>query len=182
MRKANNSTSPPKSKQQLIINIIFICAIIGLFTQNMLARNRTAYIDANKVINGYKDIVVAKKEFQKKVELYKERMDTLTGHVKLDMLNMEKFRNDKVQLQHYQDSAKFHKKQAFDYQEAMKQSLKQEESTMTSAALKKLNIFLKDYGKEKGYDMILIANNSGTIAYAKEGYDISDDVLKEINK
>jgi outer membrane protein len=182
VKKTNTQPNSPKNKQQLIINIIFICAIIGSFTQNMLWHRKTAYIDSNKVISGYKEIATAKKEFQKKVELYKERMDTLTGHVKLDMLNMEKFRNDKVQFQHYRDSSQFHNKQVYNYQKAMQQSLQEEEAKLSKVALEKLNVFLKTYGKEHGYDMIFIANNSGTIAYAKDGYDISDDVLKEINK
>lgn len=167
---------------QLLLNLLFIGLITYLFIQNIFYKNKTAYIDSNKVYSGYKGILIAKKEFEKKVELYKTRIDTLSGRVKMDMLNMEKFGSSPAMYALYRDSASIHKKQLYDYQQAINQSLKDEEAKLTKSSLLKLNAFLKEYGKKNGYDIILIANNSGTIAYAKDKYDITDDVLKDINK
>lgn len=176
--------TPQKSpiNLQIHLNFLFLGLICFLLFQNYFHRNKTAYIDSNKVYSGYKGIVIAKKEFEKKVELYKTRIDTLSGRVKLDMLNMEKFRSSQGLYALYRDSIGIHKKQLYDYQSAINQSLKEEEAKLTKTALMKLNTFLKEYGKKNGYDMILIANNSGTIAYAKDQYDITEDVLKDINK
>ncbi|MBS7566481.1 OmpH family outer membrane protein [Mucilaginibacter sp. Bleaf8] len=154
------------------------CSLLVHFFFN----KKIAYIDSNKILNGYKEMQIAKKEFERETELYKERLDTLAGRVKVDFLNMEKARNNKVILQQYTDSLNLHKKQYKDYQMAISGSLREKEAALTQAALTKLNQFLKEYGKREGYDMILIANNSGTIAYAKDEFDITEIVLKEINQ
>lgn len=162
--------------------VLFVIVLIYLVLQQTLYRQKIAYIDSNKVFNGYKGIELAKAQFQKKENLYKQRMDTLTGRIKMDFMNMEKFRKDPSKYKHYVDSAEYDKKQYKDYGQAMQQSLKEEEGKLTQNAVEKLNAFLKDYGKGKNYDLILIANSTGTIAYAKEKYDITDEVLKEINR
>jgi outer membrane protein len=38
------------------------------------------------------------------------------------------------------------------------------------------------YGKQHNYKIILIANQSGTIAYAREGLDITPEVIEGLNK
>jgi hypothetical protein len=43
--------------------------------------------------------------------------------------------------------------------------------------LAEINTYIKQYGKEKGYDFILGATDNGNIVYAAEGKDITDDVL-----
>ncbi|MBB6499352.1 Skp family chaperone for outer membrane proteins [Pedobacter cryoconitis] len=97
-------------------------------------------------------------------------------------MKIEKFRSNKAIAQQYVDSVKYHKKQLSDYQQSMNASLKTEEGKLTQSAIEKLNQFLKQYGKEKNYDIIFIANNTGTIAYANDKYDITDEILKEINR
>ena len=41
--------------------------------------------------------------------------------------------------------------------------------------------FIKDYGKKKGYDYIYGTGDAATVLYAKDNYDITKDVLKELN-
>ena len=168
--------------RQFVLNILFICIIGYLLASQMFFKSKTAYIDSNKIYQNYKGILIAKSAFQKRVDLYKERVDTLSGRVKLDMMKIEKFRSNKAISQQYVDSVKYHKKQLFDYQQSMNASLKADEGKLAQAAIEKLNQFLKRYGKEKNYDIIFIANNTGTIAYANEKYDITDEILKEINQ
>ena len=43
-----------------------------------------------------------------------------------------------------------------------------------------LNSFIRDYGKEHGYDMIWGATSSGNIVYAREAVNLTEDVLKYI--
>ncbi|WP_184624078.1 OmpH family outer membrane protein [Pedobacter cryoconitis] len=168
--------------RQVVLNVLFTCTIVYLLLLQLVFKTRTAYIDSNKIYQNYKGILIAKTEFQKKVDLYRERMDTLSGRVKLDIMKIEKFRSNKAIAQQYVDSVKYHKKQLSDYQQSMNASLKTEEGKLTQSAIEKLNQFLKQYGKEKNYDIIFIANNTGTIAYANDKYDITDEILKEINR
>ena len=48
--------------------------------------------------------------------------------------------------------------------------------------LKKVNHYLKEYGKSKQYDFILGANESGSIVYATPAKDLTNDVLAGLNQ
>ena len=41
--------------------------------------------------------------------------------------------------------------------------------------------FLKEYNKEKGYNLILSTTLGGTVFYAEDGFDITQDILKQLN-
>ena len=44
-----------------------------------------------------------------------------------------------------------------------------------------INDFVKEYGEQKGYRIIFGATGGGTIMYAQEGSDLTDEVLEELN-
>jgi len=165
-----------------IYNAVVGLCLIFLVVQYFKGRRNIAYIDSARIYNGYKGIKLAKKEFETKVEFYKSRTDTLNARVKISMMNVERAKNDRGSQIKLIDSVKFYKKQLNDYQLAMNESLREEESKLTQKAMTKLNEFLKEYGESHGYEMILIASPSGTIAYAKDKYDITDKVLEAANE
>lgn len=47
---------------------------------------------------------------------------------------------------------------------------------------KQFNQYMNDFGKEKGYDVILGATGDGGIMYANETIDVTEDALKFINE
>ena len=46
----------------------------------------------------------------------------------------------------------------------------------------KLNPLINKYGKEKGIDMLIGANGMGTVLYASESKDITEDLIKYVNE
>lgn len=72
-------------------------------------------------------------------------------------------------------------KQLSDYQRGIQDNAKQEDGKLTQTVVAQINAFLTKYGKDHNYKMILIANQSGTIAYAREGLDITSTVIEELN-
>ncbi len=51
----------------------------------------------------------------------------------------------------------------------------------TKPILKKINLLLEEIGKNEQFDFIFDAT-SGGLVYAKEAYDLSDRIIKELNK
>lgn len=45
-----------------------------------------------------------------------------------------------------------------------------------------INQYVQDYGREKGYDMIWGGNGTGSLMYGKASLDVSDDVVRYINR
>jgi len=47
--------------------------------------------------------------------------------------------------------------------------------------VKNVKKFIKDYGKEKGYDYIYGTGEAASILYAKDNYDITKEIVKLLN-
>ena len=75
----------------------------------------------------------------------------------------------------------------------MQQSLATREQALTEQLLKeqdefnkdlksKLDQFLEEYNKDKGYDFIFTYTESGAILYANDALDITQDIIDGMNK
>ena len=67
-------------------------------------------------------------------------------------------------------------------QNALLQQLQQEGAVLKDTLISEVKKFIKDYGKKKGYDYIYGTGDAATILYAKDYYDITKEVLKELNE
>lgn len=70
--------------------------------------------------------------------------------------------------------------------EAMKQKLANEFSSefgdRNDSVVSKMKKYIRDYGKKKGYDYIFTTADVSSIMYAKDGYNITDEILKALNE
>ena len=66
-------------------------------------------------------------------------------------------------------------------QNALLQQLQQEGAVLKDTLISEVKQFIKSYGKKKGYDYVYGTGDAATILYAKDQYDITKDVLKELN-
>ena len=66
---------------------------------------------------------------------------------------------------------------------ARKYALREQELTekYTVDLWQQINGYVDDYGKEKGYDFIFGATGNGSLMYAREAYDITDEIIDYIN-
>lgn len=67
-------------------------------------------------------------------------------------------------------------------QNALLQQLQQEGAVLKDTLISEVKQFIKSYGKKKGYDYVYGTGDAATILYAKDQYDITKDVLKELNE
>lgn len=67
-------------------------------------------------------------------------------------------------------------------QNALLQQLQQEGAVLKDTLISEVKQFIKTYGKKKGYDYVYGTGDAATILYAKDQYDITKDVLKELNE
>jgi len=142
------------------------------------------YIDTEKLMKEYKESV----DFESKFKSMSERMQNeLEG-------DMKKFQNDVMDLQKnaqskgmewaQQREAELGKRQQTLAQKEQNYMKKfQEESAVERDSLvSKMKTFIKTYGAEKGYDYVLGTGDASTVLYAKEGSDITEEVLKLMNE
>ena len=67
-----------------------------------------------------------------------------------------------------------------------KQKFEQDQEQLTAdynnQIVSQINQYVKEFGKENAYDVIIGSNGDGTVMYGKEEMDITDEVLNFINQ
>jgi outer membrane protein len=169
---------------QKTLNILFIITIISMVVYLFFQKNeKIAYVDSTKILNDFKGAEEAKKAYTNKTKIWQSNIDSLTNEIQSAI---KKYEKDLATMStKEQDLSKQilgnKQKQLIDYQKAIQENARQEDAKLTQSVVSQINSFLTKYGKEHNYKLILIANQSGTIAYAKEGLDVTKDVLDELN-
>jgi len=166
-----------------IYHIVIAISVIFLLFSLIFRNEKIAYVDSGKILNEYKGSVTAKKAFQSKATVWQGNIDTLTNEVKKSIQEYEKTlatmspKEQSLAKQLIQTK----QKELADYQRACQANAKQEDGKLTQTIVSQINSFLLDYGKKHNYKLILIANQSGTIAYARDGLDITTEVIADLN-
>lgn len=165
----------------ILNTVILVCFITY---QVFFKDQRIVYVDSNKLINAYIGMVDARKTYQQKAVVWKANIDTLTNEVKALIMNYEresaKMTTKERSLS--QELIRTKQNQLNQYQQAMNTQAQQEDAKMTGEVLTQINAYVKKYGESKGYNIIVAATEYGNLAYADEGLDITDEVLKGLNE
>ncbi len=103
--------------------------------------------------------------FQEKVEDYQRKVGSMTPQMRQQM--EQKLGQEQQQIQGQQQQAS-----------AMLQQLSQEGLGVLT---KKVDSFVAEYAKDKGYTMVLGTNGKGTVMYADEKLNITEPVLEKLN-
>lgn len=144
---------------------------------------KSAYIDTEKLMKEYQESI----DFEAKYEAMSNRMK---NELESDM---KKFQRDVEDLQKNAQSkgmewaqnrqAELERRQrtlAEKEQNYMKK-FQEEGSVERDSMVSKMKRFIKDYGKEKGLDYVFGTGDAATVLYAKEGFDITEEVVKLMN-
>ena len=145
---------------------------------------KTAYIDTAEIIEKYEKFKDEDAKFNVKSE---ELGRPLEAKVRAFQAEAQSFRQNaqaKGPQWAQQKGAELQQReqQLGIEQNALIQQLQQEGAVLKDSLISEVKKFIKDYGKKKGYDYIYGTGDAATILYAKDGYDITKDVLKELNE
>jgi outer membrane protein len=171
----------------LLISALCILIILNVFLTIKVFNNdkpKIAFVKSSQLVAQYNGFLTATKSFQSKSAIWQANMDTLKKELQVEVA---KFENSKPGLSQKEKELSLEvisgkQQQLRQYQEGIQQRAQQEDQVMTQQVLAEVNAFVNEYAKKNGYDLILGANESGNIVYAEDIYDITEDVLKELNK
>lgn len=147
-------------------------------------RRKVVYVDTNVLMSKYQGMIDARAEFEKKAVAWQANMDTLIRNFQEELKSYEKERSRMTAREKELKEELLSNRQAQvnQYREAMAMKAREEEQKMTQTVLNGVNDFVKEYGKSKGYRYILGANGSGSLIYAKDAYNITEDLLRSLNE
>ncbi len=146
-------------------------------------KQKTGFVNTEKVVKEYKDMTTAQDkygkmndnlmaELQKKAQAYQTEVQDYQKQMK-SMSSSARTKKEEELMQ---------KRQQLQQEQQMRsQQLQQESQAAIDSVISKVKDQVKAYGEKNGYDYIYGQNDAGSIMYAKDSYDVTDEVIKALN-
>ena len=167
----------------LLITVLLSCLLstIGLFVYHRMYEKKTAYIEIKKVFDGFQ----MKSELEtkyKEVEKQKNKiLDSLAFNLKVMSKHFNEAGNrsniDKGEVEQFG----YHREEFLKLKEHYREENAALSQKYDSQILARLTQYMIEYGKKHNYDMIFGADGNGTLMYAKDANNISEEVIVFIN-
>lgn len=167
-----------RNKQFLLIAFFFIAIIaVGVWSyQN--TRSSLGYIDLKRVIEGFN----LKKELQRKYSGLLESKKKYIDSLGLQLQNMEVELSSSAKVDtNKTNNFLLKRKHYFDIVKSYDEEYKSTNATFDQQVNSQLNQYIKEYGEEKGYDLIFGSMGDGHLMHGKKDLDLTDQVIEYIN-
>ena len=144
---------------------------------------KTAYVDTTRLLQEYSEMKEVETEFTAKSESLKTQLDSVARKFQQEVMVYQENMATMSQNEREETEANLMRKQQMLQQSSQMQSsqLRLESDQVIDSLVTKVKDFVAEYGKENDYTYIFGSNESANIMYAKEGLDITDAVLEELN-
>jgi len=146
-------------------------------------KEKTAYIDLNKVVEEYDAMKNIKKEFDEKQAAYTKKYDSLALAFQQkyqDFLKRSKRMNPRKAQEEYNALAAEQQNIQLLQQRDLQQ-LQEEFDKKTREATDKLKDFIRQFGEQNGYTYIFSQSELAGVAYGKKEKNITDEFIKALN-
>lgn len=170
--------------KKLILLSLASLAIISCNKETTTAEKmKTAYVDTSKLLEENNEA----KDIEEKYKVKSEEMGReLRGEAAQFQNEAAAFQQNaqmKGQAWAQAKGAELQKReqQLGIKQQSMLQTLQQESGKEMDSLIKRIKTYIKDYGKKNGYDYIYGTGDAASVLYAKDAYDITAVLTKEIN-
>jgi len=160
--------------------LLVVLLAAGLTSCN---EQKTAYVDTSKLIQEYKEMKEVEAEFTAKSDSIKGELDTMAQDFQKEVEDYQANMNSmSVDKRKEVEQTLMRKQQMIQQQQQMRgNQLREESDTVIDSIVSKVKGYVKDYGKDNGYTYIFGSNESANIMYAKDGLDITEEILEKLN-
>ncbi len=170
--------------QRLLVVSTFVLVLATAYLLWQNQHRKIAYVDSAKLLDGYQAMLDARQVYTKKSHAWQANIETLSADVQRAIRDYEHKSGGMTPKERALSTELLHTKQRElgNYQRAIQESAQQEDTKGTQQVVSQVNAFLTRYGKQHSYDLILVATPAGSIAYAKPGLDLTEEVVTKLNK
>ncbi|NLP59070.1 OmpH family outer membrane protein [Lutibacter sp. B1] len=147
-------------------------------------QTKIAYIDVEVIMKDYKATKALEDKLKAKQEIMAKELDSLQGPFQLKVqkyyqeaqrMSAQKRAETEQALQQEQQFLQGKQQQA-------SQELQKENQENSEAITKKVDSFVAEYAKTKGYKLILGTSGKGTVMYGDETLNVTKDILDILNE
>lgn len=144
---------------------------------------KTAYVDTSKLLDEYTEAKDIEEKYKSKGEEMGKQLEAEVARFRSEAASFQKNAETYGPQWAQQKGAELQRKeQELSYaQQAILRQLQEESGKEMDSLVKDVKKFIKDYGKEKGYNYIYGTGDAATVLYAKDEYDITNEVVKLLN-
>jgi outer membrane protein len=167
-----------------ILIIVLAFSIVSCNTKTKeVAAVKTAYVDTSKLLEEYIEAKDIEAKYKTKSDEMGKELENEVARFKYEASNFQKNAQLNGQAWAQQKGAELQKReQQLSYaQQALVRQLQEESGTEMDTLVKNVKKFIKEYGKEKGYDYIYGTGDAVSILYAQDKYDITKEIVKLLN-
>lgn len=152
--------------------------IFSFFVAPALARaERTAYVDVAKIFDGYQKTKDNDAKLQASGKKKEEERDALVHEVRRLKDEQALLAEDQREKKQEAIDAKVRELQEFDL--AARRELGNRRNETVKEIFKDIDDVVQRYGERKGYDLIF---NDRVLLYRNPRFDVSRDILEELNR
>ncbi|HET8808945.1 MAG TPA: OmpH family outer membrane protein [Flavobacteriaceae bacterium] len=160
-----------------------IFLLMGIFLLVSCNQEKTAYVNNKKLIQEYKGMEDTEAEFTKKTESITKSLDSVAlkfqQEVQAYQAASQSMSSSERQKKEEELMAK--QQQLRQRQQMIGQAMNQQSTKAIDSIITVVKDFVAEYGKEHGYTYIFGSTEAANIMYAKEGKDVTEEILKELN-
>lgn len=162
-----------------LIMVVLIAA--GLTSCN---EQKTAYVDTTRLIQEYTEMQEIEAEFTTKSDRVKTQLDSLARGFQMEVQEYQENMGTMTTAQRQETEERLMRKQQTiqQQQQQMGNQLRQESDVVIDSIVDKVKDYVRVYGEENNYTYIFGSNESANIMYAKEGLDITQEILEKLNE
>ena len=171
-------------KHKMRKSILIIALAISIVSCNTKTTEvkevKTAYVDTSKLLEEYTEAKDIEAKYKTKSDEMGKELENEVARFKYEASNFQKNAQLNGQAWAQQKGAELQKReQELSYaQQALVRQLQEESGTEMDTLVKNVKKFIKEYGKEKGYDYIYGTGDAVSILYAQDKYDITKEIVK----
>lgn len=160
--------------------LLVVLMAAGLTSCN---EQKTAYVDTTRLIQEYSEMQEIEAEFTTKSDRVKSELDSVARGFQMEVQEYQTNMNSMTTAQRQETEERLMRKQQTiqQQQQQMGNQLRQESDEVIDSIVEKVKEYVREYGKDNGYTYIFGSNESANIMYAKDGLDITEEVLEKLN-
>jgi outer membrane protein len=146
-------------------------------------QTKIAYIDVEVLMKDYNATKALEVNLKAKQEVFAKELDSLQGPFQLKVQEYYKVAQKMTPKQRAEAEGSLQQEQQFlqAKQQEASESLQKENQENSEALTKKVDSFVADYAKTKGYELIIGTSGSGTVMYGDEKLNVTADILEVLN-
>lgn len=173
-----------KTVFEIGFKLLTIVGIVVLLFLQFKSSDSIVYVDSIKLMNGYDGMKEARKEYEAKAAVWRLNLDSLKSELESKIKEYQVKQSSLSTKEKQLTEELLHSKQQqfMNYQQVLSEKIQREDQELTALVLGKVNDYIKKYGEEKGYDIIMAATQYGNIVYSEKAMDITDKVLQGLNE